>query len=102
MIWLYGLNLPERLVETCPTLSVGQASSTTAYPVRPFRSRSKGHRLIRLTPVVTADLNRHLLVKALQKIEQLVRREAAEMPVHQVRHIGLCNAKNAGDLALLQ
>jgi hypothetical protein len=52
--------------------------------------------------MVRADLDRHLLAKALQKIEELVRGEAAEMPVHQMRHVGLRNAENAGDLALLQ
>jgi hypothetical protein len=52
--------------------------------------------------VVTADLDRHFPVKAFKKIEQLVRREAAEMPVHQVRHVWLRNAQDIGDFALFQ
>jgi hypothetical protein len=50
--------------------------------------------------VVTAELNRHLPIKPFQKIEQLVCRAAAEMPVHQVRHIGLRNPQDICDLAL--
>ena len=52
--------------------------------------------------MVTADLDRHFPIKPFQKIEQLVRREAAEMPVHQMRYVGLCNAQNVGDFALFQ
>ena len=52
--------------------------------------------------MVTADLDGHFPVKPFQEIEQLVRREAAEMPVHQVRHVGLGNAQNLGDFALFQ
>ena len=52
--------------------------------------------------MVTADLDRHFLVKAFQKIEQLVRCEAAEMPIHQVRYVGLRNAEDVGDFALFQ
>jgi hypothetical protein len=44
----------------------------------------------------------HFSVDALEKLKQLVGREAAEMPVHQVRYIGLGNSENTGDLALLQ
>src|SRR5258708_35427161 len=49
---------------------------------------------------MSAHLDLHFLVQAPQKIEQLVRGKAAEMPVHQVRYIGLCNPENPGDLAL--
>jgi hypothetical protein len=52
--------------------------------------------------VVTADLDRHFSVKPFQKIEHLVRREAAKMPIHQVRNVGLRNAQNIGDFALFQ
>jgi hypothetical protein len=52
--------------------------------------------------MATADLNRHFPVKALQKIEQLIRREATEMPVHQVRHLRLGNTQNIGDFSLFQ
>ena len=52
--------------------------------------------------MVTADFDRHFPVKPFQKIEQLVRGEAAEMPVHQVRHVRLRNAQNIGDFALFQ
>jgi hypothetical protein len=64
--------------------------------------RGESHLLIGLALAVTADLDRHLAVKPFQEIEQLVRGEAAEMPVHQVRHVGLRDAQNIGDLALLQ
>ena len=49
---------------------------------------------------MTADLDRHFPVKPFQEVEQFVGREAAETPVHQVRHVRLRNAQNAGDLPL--
>ena len=52
--------------------------------------------------MTTADLDRYFAVKPFQKIEQLVGGEAAEMPVHQVRDIGLRDAEDLGDFALLQ
>src|SRR5579864_6365663 len=51
---------------------------------------------------MTTDLDLHFPVQALQKIEQLVRGEAAEMPVHQVRHIGLCDPEYPCNFALFQ
>jgi hypothetical protein len=51
---------------------------------------------------MAAHFDLHSLVQALQKVEQLVRGEAAEMTVHQVRHIGLRNPENPGDFALFQ
>lgn len=36
-----------------------------------------------------ADLNRHFSVEPFEKIEQLAHGEAAEMPVHQARHVRL-------------
>ena len=41
---------------------------------------------------MTANLDRDFPVKPFQKVEQLVRGEAAEMPVHEVRHAGLGGA----------
>ena len=75
---------------------------SSAMPLPFSGSRGKGHLLIGVAPVVTADVDRHFLIKTLQKIEQLVGGEAAEMPVHQVRHAGLRGAGHSGDLALLQ
>ena len=49
----------------------------------------EGHLLVRFDLVMTAHLDGHFAVKPFEKIEQLVGGEAAEMPVHQVRHIGL-------------
>ena len=48
------------------------------------------------------DLDGNLAVQAFEKIEQLVRREAAEMPIHKMRDIGLRNPENAGNFALFQ
>ncbi len=62
--------------------------------------RSERNLLVGLSLVMATDLDLHFLVKPLQKIEQLVRREAAEMPIHQVRDIGLGNAQDTGDFAL--
>lgn len=64
--------------------------------------RSERHLLVGFAVVVTADLNCYLPVKPFQKIEQFVRCEAAEMPIHQVRYIGLRNAQNIRDFALFQ
>ena len=49
-----------------------------------------------------ADLNCHFLVKPLEKIEELVGREAIEMPVHEVRHFWLLDSKQQGDFALFE
>jgi len=57
---------------------------------------------IRFTLVMAADLDRHLPVKPFQKIKQLIRCEATEMSVHEMRYVGLSDAKNTGDLALLE
>ena len=67
-----------------------------------IRRNLRGERnlLVGLPPLMAADLDLHFLVKPLQKIEQLVRREAAEMPIHLVRDIGLRNAQDTGDFAL--
>jgi hypothetical protein len=51
---------------------------------------------------MTANLDRDFPVKPFQKVEQLVPGEAAEMPVHEVRHVGLGNAQDIGDFALFQ
>jgi hypothetical protein len=66
------------------------------------RLGSECHLLIGLARAMTAHLDGHFPVEALEKIEQLVGREPAEMPVHQVRHVRLGNPENARDLALLQ
>ena len=47
-------------------------------------SRSEGDLLVRLPLVMAAHFDLHFLVQALQKVEQLVCGEAAEMTVHQV------------------
>jgi hypothetical protein len=65
-------------------------------------SRGKSHLLVGFALVVTANLDRHFSVKPFKKIKQLVRREAAEMPIHQVRHVGLSNAQDFGDFTLFQ
>src|SRR6202049_921858 len=51
---------------------------------------------------MAGDLDLLFLVKPPQKIEQLVRSESAEVPVHQVRNIRLRNPENTGDFALFQ
>ena len=59
----------------------------TEVPIDPYLARvlrGKSHLLVGFAFVVTADLDRHFPVKPSQKIEQLVRCEAAEMPVHQM------------------
>ena len=48
----------------------------------------KGYLLIGFALVAAADLNRHFSVQPFEKIEQLVCREAAEMPVYQMSHVG--------------
>jgi hypothetical protein len=63
-------------------------------------SRSEGDLLVRLPPAMTAHFDLHFLVQTLQKVEQLVRGEAAEMSVHQVGHIGLRNPQDSRDFAL--
>ena len=65
-------------------------------------SRGEGDLLVGLPLVMAADLDLHFLVKPPQKIEQLVRSESAEVPVHQVRNIRLRNPENTGDFALFQ
>jgi hypothetical protein len=52
--------------------------------------------------VATADVDSHFSVKPFQKIKQLVRREATEMAVHQMRHVRLRNAQGLGDFSLFQ
>jgi len=52
--------------------------------------------------MVMTDLDCHLPVKPFQKIEQFVRCEAAEMPIHQMRHVGLRDTQDAGDFPLFQ
>jgi hypothetical protein len=64
--------------------------------------RGKGHSLVGFAFFATADLDRHFSVKPFQKIEQLVSGETAEVPVHQVRHVGLRNSQDMGDFALPQ
>jgi hypothetical protein len=64
--------------------------------------RGESYLLVGLAFVATANLDRHLPIKPFQKIEQLIRRKAAEVSVHQVRHVGLCNAQHVGDFALFQ
>ena len=46
--------------------------------------RNKSNLLVGFSLVVRANLDCHFAVKPFEKIEQLVRGEAAEMPVHQV------------------
>jgi hypothetical protein len=58
--------------------------------------------LIGLSLVMAADGNRYFPVQPFQKIEQLVGCEAAEMPVHQMRHVRLCNAQNTANFTLFQ
>jgi hypothetical protein len=64
--------------------------------------RGESYSLVGFAFVATANLDRHLPIKPFQKIEQLIRRKAAEVSVHQVRHVGLCNAQHVGDFALFQ
>jgi hypothetical protein len=63
---------------------------------------SKRDLLVRFALVMAANFDPHLPIQPFQKVEQLVGREAAEMSVHQVRHIGLGNTQNSRDLTLLQ
>ncbi len=64
--------------------------------------RGESHFLEGFTSVTTADLDRHLSIKPPQKIQQFVGREPAEVPVHQMRDIRLCNAQYVGDFAPFQ
>jgi len=65
-------------------------------------SQNEGHFLIRLAFVAWTHRDRHLSTKSPQEVKQLVCCEAAEMSVHQVRYVGLCNPQNASDFALFQ
>ena len=65
-------------------------------------SRDESHFLIRFTLMVRTHFDRDFSTQASQKVEQLVCCEAAEVPVHQMRYVGLCNTQNAGDFALFQ
>jgi hypothetical protein len=61
-----------------------------------------GYLLVRLALVMTTDFDFHLLIEPSEKIQQFVGRKATEMPVHQVRNVGLCDPENVGNLPLLQ
>jgi hypothetical protein len=76
----------------------GHLEKITGYP----RLWSESHFLVWFALVVTTDLDCHLPVKPFQKVEQLVRREAAKMPIHQVRHVRLRNTEDAGDFLLFE
>jgi pimeloyl-ACP methyl ester carboxylesterase len=78
-----------RAAQVCAGLRPDGMSKLVMEDVSLWRER---HLLIRLALVVAADLDRHLAVKPFQKVEQLVGGEPAKMPVHQVRHVGLCDA----------
>ena len=52
--------------------------------------------------LLRADLDGDLLVEPLEEVQQLVRGEPAVVAVHQVRHVGLGNAEESGDLPLLE
>ena len=52
--------------------------------------------------LVRADPDRDFLVEPLEEIEQLVRGEAAEMAIHQMRHVRLRDAEQFGDFPLLE
>ena len=66
------------------------------------RLRGKSYFLVRLALLVKAHFDHHFPIKSFQEIEQLVGSETTEMPVHQVRYVGLCNPQKIGDLALFQ
>ena len=65
-------------------------------------SPSDGHLLVRFALLARTYLDSHFSVKSPEEIEQLVCREPAEVSVHQVGYVGLCNAENSGHFALLQ
>jgi len=67
-----------------PGVCASPASVPVPLPSPGFPLRSKNNLLVRFSLVVRANLDRHFAVKPFEKIEQLVRREAAEMPIHQV------------------
>jgi len=62
----------------------------------------EGHLLVRFALVMTTDFDFYLLIEPSEKIQQFVGRKATEMPVHQVRNVGLCDPENVGNLPLLQ
>jgi len=81
--------LPTGIMAYANPCAVGRAMSTFFWTGgRPSRrcplSRSEGDLLVGLPLVMTAHFDLHFLVQTLQKVEQLVRGEAAEMTVHQV------------------
>jgi hypothetical protein len=69
---------------------------------RPMQSNAKSHFLIGFPRLVRTDPDRHFPVQAFQEFKQLVRGEEAEMPVHQVGHFRLGNAKQRDDFPLLE
>ena len=94
-------------------VAVGQSGVTQDVAIVPEflddHSRSVGHRCLRerdfligLALAMGANFDTHFPVKPPEKIEQLVCGEAAEMSVHQMRYVGLCDAQNAGNFTLLQ
>jgi len=58
--------------------------------------------LIGLAFLVVADLYGDFPVEPLEKIQNLVGGEPAEMPVHQVRGLRLLDAEQGGDFRLFQ
>src|SRR4051794_8685022 len=65
-----------------------------------FGSHAEADFLIRLPRPVRANADRDGLIQPLEELQQLVGGEAAEMPVHQVRHFRLLDAKQGDDFLL--
>ena len=75
------------------------AGPLTRHP-RSRRSRSKADLPIRFSRLVRPDLDRDFPVEAFEKVQKFVRREPAEVPIHQVRHFRLRDPQETGNLAL--
>src|SRR5580698_7835400 len=111
-----GLTFPPARTDTTPSIRVTTVSATSAgwekkaanppdsnkeHAFTPSGvSHSKPDFLIRFTRLMRTDLDRQLAVQPPEKIEQLIRGEAAEMPVKQVRNLGLFDPKQLGNLPL--
>ena len=65
-------------------------------------SADECHFLKRFAFAVLTHLDCDLSTKSSKEIKQLVCCEAAEMSVHQMRYVGLCNPQHVGDFALFQ
>ena len=50
----------------------------------------EGYLLVWFALAMTTDFDFYLLIEPSEKIQQFVGRKATEMPVHQVRNVGLC------------